>query len=194
MTIYRVAGDGTCGMRGDGGKATRAELLTPTDVAVDAHGNLLVSDTGNRLVREVASAAGTNFGVAMAAGDIYTVAGSGTYNPYFGDGLPAVSDASALSFPTGIALDAIGNLYVADTYGRGVRVVPVVPGTSFGITVQAGGMYTVAGAGPAESATAGGSARETVVYPSRLALDAAGDVFVADIGNNRVVMLGAGPD
>ena len=97
--IYTVAGNGTCGYAGDRHDATRAELRTPADVAVDLRGDIVIADTGNRRVREVAAAAGTNFGVAMTAGCIYTIAGSGTYNPYFGDGLTAVGDASSLSYP-----------------------------------------------------------------------------------------------
>ena len=180
--IYTVAGDGTCGESGDGRAATRASLLDPKAVAVDAHGNLLIADTGNRLIREVAAVAGTNFGVAMTPGDIYTVGGSGTYNVYFGDGLPAVSDGSSISFPAGIALDAAGNLFIADTYARGVREITATAGTSFGTAVQPAGLYTVAGAGPAESATAGGgttgASAETVVYPSGVAVDAHGNLYV----------------
>ena len=187
--IRTIAGDGTCGDTGDGHDATRAELRAPADVAVDDHGDALIADTGNRLVREVAVVAGTNFGVAMSPGDIYTVVGSGTYNPYFGDGLPAVSDASSLSFPNGVALDTTGNLYVTDTYGRGVRVVPATGGTTFGMPTQADGVYTLAGAGPAESPTAGGTARDPLVYPARVAVDASGEVFVADVGNNSVELL-----
>ena len=125
--IYTVAGDGTCGDSGDNGAATNAELLTPADVAVDSHANLLIADTGNRRVREVAAVTGTNFGVAMSAGNIYTVGGSGSYSVYFGDGLPAASDAVSLNFPTGVALDAAGDLFVADAYGRAVREVPRLP-------------------------------------------------------------------
>jgi secreted PhoX family phosphatase len=187
--ITTVAGNGSCGDAGDNGPASSAELLTPSDVAVDAHGNLIIADTGNRRVREVAAAAGTNLGIAMSAGNIYTVAGSGSYSVYFGDGLPAASDAVSLNFPTGVAVDAAGNLFVADAYGRAVREVPAVSGPSFGIDTQAGAAYTVAGAGPAESPTAGGTAHDGVVYPSKLAIDATGRVIVADTGNNTVEML-----
>ena len=125
----------------------------------------------------------------MSAGNIYTVAGSGSYSVYFGDGLPAASDAVSLNFPTGVALDAAGDLFVADAYGRAVREIPASAGASFGINTQIGAAYTIAGAGPAESPTAGGTAHESVVYPSKLAVDASGRVYVADAGNNSVEML-----
>jgi len=189
--IYTVAGDGTCGYAGDRKGARRSELLTPADVAVDAHGNIVIADTGNRRVREVAAAAGTNFGVAMTAGCIYTIAGSGTYNAYFGDGLAAVGDASSLSYPAGVAMNTAGDLFVADTYARGVREIPAVAGTSFGLSTKPNTLYTLAGAGPGESASAGGTAHDPIVYPSRVAVDAAGDLYVADIGNNSVELLDA---
>jgi len=191
--ISTVAGDGTCGDAGAGGAATHAELFTPDDVALDARGDLFVADTGNRVVREVAASAGTNFGIAMTPGRIYTVAGSGTYNPYFGDGLAAVGDASSLSYPTGIALDAAGDLFVADTYARGVREIPAAAGAAFGTVMQPDTLYTLAGAGRGETPTAGGTAHDPVVYPSRIALSASGAVFVADIGNNRVELLRSPP-
>ena len=190
--IYTIAGTGTCGYSGNGDLATRATLRTPTGVAVDAHGNVLIADTGNRVVREVATGPGTNFGVAMTADHIYTVAGSGTYNVYFGDGLPAASDASSISFPQGIAVDPAGDLYVADTYARAVRAIPTAPGTSFGLPTQANAVFTIAGAGPAESPTAGGTNHDGIVYPSSVAVDARGKVYVADTGSNSVEQL-AGP-
>ena len=190
--IYTIAGKGTCGDSGDGHRAPAAELRLPAGVAVDAKGDVFVSDEGNRLVREVPTASGTNYTIAMSAGCIYTVAGSGSYNPYFGDDLPAASDAAALSFPTGIAVDAAGNLFVADTYGRSVREIAAANNSAYDLTAQAGAMYTVAGAGPAESPTAGGAPGSRLVYPAGVALDANGNVFVADIGNNTVAEIAAG--
>ena len=70
-----MAGNGTAGYSGDGGPATSAELNSPSGVAVDASGDLLIADTGNERVRVVAATTGTFYGQAMTAGDIYTIAG-----------------------------------------------------------------------------------------------------------------------
>src|SRR5205814_3554232 len=100
--IYTVAGTGTPGSSGDGGAATSAELYYPSGVAVDGAGNLVVADAGNSRVRVVAKSAGTSYGISMTAGDIYTVAGNGTYS-YFGDGGAATS--AEFANPSGVAVD-----------------------------------------------------------------------------------------
>jgi hypothetical protein len=81
-----VAGDGWGGSSGDGGPATSAELYYPSALAVDSAGNLLIADTGNSRVRVVAVRTGTFYGQAMTAGDIYTVAGTGSSGPLGDDG------------------------------------------------------------------------------------------------------------
>ena len=88
--IYTVAGNGTAGFSGDAGPAASAELNTPTGIAADAAGNLLIADNGNGRIRVVAARTGTFYGQPMAAGDIYTVAGNGTAG-FSGDGGPAAS-------------------------------------------------------------------------------------------------------
>ncbi len=191
--IYTVAGNGTCADAGDGRAAVDAALRTPGDVAVDAEGNLLIADTGNRVLREVAAVPGTNFGVAMKPGRIYLIAGSGTYNPYFGDGLPAVGDAASLSFPSRLTVDAAGDLFVTDTYARAIREIPAGSSTAFGTALSADAIYTVAGVGPADSATAAGTATDHLVYPSGVAVDRAGTVYASDLATNRVVALSGPP-
>src|SRR3954447_25080270 len=185
--IYTLAGDGTCGPAHDDVNAIRAALRTPADVTVDGAGDVFVADTGNRVVREIPAVPGTEYGVAMDAFGIYTVAGSGTYNVYFGDGLPAASDASSIGFPNSVALDGAGNLFIADTYARAVREVPAAAGTSFGTAVQPAAVFTIAGAGPTGSSTAGGTAHDAIVYPSGITVDGSGSVLVADAGNNSVI-------
>ena len=74
--IYAVAGNGTYGHSGDGGRATSAELSMPTGLAFDSAGDLYIGDEGNSRVQEVAAHSGTQWGVSMTADDIYTVAGS----------------------------------------------------------------------------------------------------------------------
>jgi len=109
---------GTCGLAGDGGPASAAEIAYPYGVAVDSSGNVFIGDSNNNAVRMVAA----------SNGNIYTVAGShygfgtlyGTPG-YFGDGGPA--DYGALWFPEGVATDALGNVYIADEQNNVVRKV-----------------------------------------------------------------------
>jgi len=116
--IYTVAGNGANGFSGDGGPATSARLYSPSDVAVDGGGNLLIADSVNNRVRVAAATSGTFYGVAMTAGDIYTVAGNGAKG-FSGDGGPATS--ARVLFPNGVIPDA-GNLVISDSNGR-VRMV-----------------------------------------------------------------------
>ena len=117
--IYTVAGSGQLGFSGDGGPATAAWLNFPNGIAVDATGNLVITDSENSRVRVVAAHTGTFYGRAMTAGDIYTVAGNGTQG-YSGDGGPAT--AARLHGPKGVAVDGAGNLVIADQVNdRGAR-------------------------------------------------------------------------
>ena len=88
-------------------------------MAADATGNLLIADTGNNRVRVVAHKTGTFYGQPMAAGYIYTIAGTGTAG-FSGDGGPATE---ATLYPVGVAVDATGNLLIADTGDFRVRIV-----------------------------------------------------------------------
>lgn len=89
-------------------------------MAVDAAGNLVIADTGNYVVRVVAAKTGTFYGVAMTAGDIYTVAGNHGEG-YLGNGVPATS--AELEYPQGVAADGAGNLVIADSGNGLIRVV-----------------------------------------------------------------------
>ena len=110
--ITTVAGNGTAGSTGDGAAATNAELNKPTRVAVDAAGDLFISDYGNNKIRFVSA----------ASGSIFTVAGTGsTATPYTGDGSPAT--AATLNSPGAIALDQLSNLYIADTSDNRIAFV-----------------------------------------------------------------------
>jgi trimeric autotransporter adhesin len=112
--IYTVAGSGPPdegGFSGDGGPATKARMSVPQGVAVDAAGNLLISDTWNTRVRVVAARSGTFYGVKMTADDIYTIAGDGTTG--FSGGGPATHEE--LIFPLGLAVTPAGNVLIADS-------------------------------------------------------------------------------
>ncbi len=133
--ITTVAGDGTGGYSGDMGVATSAELLSPASVAVDSSGNIYIADTANHVVREVVTgAAATNAGVA--AGDIITIAGTNT-GGYAGDG--GLSGLAELDFPTGVAVDSAGNIYIADS---GNNVIREISGATGIINTIVGGFAT----------------------------------------------------
>lgn len=108
-TIDTFAGSGTAGFGGDGGAATSATLFSPADVAVGIDGELYIADTENSCVRVVRD------------GVISTFAGICTEPDYTGDNGPAAE--ARLNKPYGVAVDAEGNVYVADTYNHSVRAV-----------------------------------------------------------------------
>ena len=158
--ISTVAGNGDFAFSGDGGPATSASLFVPQGVAVDAGGNLYISDTGNHRVRRV-----------TPAGVISTVVGTG--EPGFsGDGGPA-ADAMLIQ-PVGLAFDSSGNLYIAD--GGNDRIRKVTPAGI--ITTVAGGGDTVGDGGPAAAAR--------INEPTGVAVSAAGDVYFSDTNNLRI--------
>src|SRR5437870_9809384 len=97
MTL--VAGSGMRGLSGDGGPAASAQLYDPADVAVDGAGNLFIADSGNQRIRKVSP-----------AGTITTVAGIGTRG-FSGDGGRA--NSGQLSYPSGVAVDGAGGLFIA---------------------------------------------------------------------------------
>ena len=182
--IYTVAGNGIQGFSGEGGPATSAELEDPEAVAVDAAGNLVIADTGNARIRVVAESAGSFYGQAMAAGHIYTVAGTGTAG-YNGDGGPATS--AWLEHPYDVLVDGAGNLVIADSFNDRVRVVAEQTGTLYGRAMTAGHIYTVAGDGHGTYSGDGGPAVSASLHgPSGVALDGAGNLVIADGGNNRI--------
>ncbi len=187
--IYTVAGSGAQGSSGDGGPATSADLLSPDGVAVDGSGNLVIADTYNSRVRVVAATSGTFYGIAMTAGDIYTVAGNGT-NGYSGDGGAATS--AEVGQPDGIAVDGSGNLVIAATDNSRVRVVAATSGTFYGIAMTAGDIYTVAGNGTAGYSGDGGAATSAeVAFPYGVAVDGSGNLVIAATDNSRVRVVAA---
>jgi hypothetical protein len=177
--ITTVAGQGTAGYSGDGSLATNAELNNPLAVLADAVGNLYIGDTFNNVVRKVdltgkiTTLAGTGAGAGTGSWGLADPnGGSG------GDGGPAAQ--AQLNGPTGMALDGNGNLYIADTWNGAVRRVD---GTGT-ISVVAG----LCGEGCQSGYTGnGGPATEAELnLPFDVALDAAGDFYVADTGNGAI--------
>jgi uncharacterized protein (TIGR03437 family) len=206
--ISTVAGNGVESYSGDGLPATSASLAGPTAVAFDPAGNLYIADTGNNRVRQVGSSgvittfagdgATVGFGgegnpatltpldapqgvAADSAGNVYIadtnhnrviqVDTSGNMHTVAGTGTPG-----DLYGPTGLALDTGGDLYIADTQNHRVRML------------SAGGVLsTVAGTGTGGfSGDGGAAAAAELSYPSAVAVDPSGNLYIADTGNNRV--------
>jgi sugar lactone lactonase YvrE len=154
--ISTVAGTGVRGDSGDGGQAIAATFGQPQAVAVDSAGNVYIADLANSRIRRVNS-----------AGNISTLAGNGTQG-YSGDGGPAAS--AQLYWPFGLAVDAGGNVYIADRSNNVIR--KVTPG---------GTIFTFAGTGSAgHSGDSGPAASAQLSYPNAVALDSAGTVFVGE--------------
>ena len=187
--IYTVAGNGTSASSGDGGPATAAGL-TPGASPSTGPGTWS-SPTATRTWTSAITGSGwwprrtgTFYGQPMTAGDIYTVAGTGTAG-FSGDGGPAT--AAELDNPDGVAVDRAGNLVIADTYNNRVRVVAASTGTFYGQAMTAGDIYTVAGNGTGGYAGDGGPAVAAELdSPQGVAVDRAGELVIGDGGNARV--------
>ena len=177
--IYAVAGGGSYGHSGDGGRATSAKLSLPTGLAFDSAGDLYIGDEGNSNVREVADHSGTQWGVSMTADDIYTVAGSssGAYGDS-GDGGPATS--ALLTDDMGVAIDSAGDLYICDNYNNQVQEVAASTGTQRGVAMTADDIYAIAGSSSGTGgATVGVPATSALLTgPSAIAFDSSGDLYV----------------
>ncbi len=167
--ISTIIGNGIRGYSGDGGSAMNAEIYAPTGIALDNGGNIYFADGGNQRVRKV----------AILTGVITTIAGNGTAG-YSGDGGPATN--AALNYPSGIAVDSTGNVYIADQSNNRIRKV----------TASTGVISTIAGNGTASYSGDGGLAASAEVNtPLDVALDSAGNIYLVDPVNNRIRMIDA---
>ncbi len=155
---------GSMGFAGDGGQANAARLSSPQDAATDSGGVLWIADTSNFRVRKV-----------DGSGIISSVAGNSGWS-YAGDGGPALN--AQLSAISGLALDASGNLFIADTNNVRIRKV----------TAADGKISTVAGDGIMGSAGDGGAATSAELFsPSSVAVDSTGVIYIGDLGKVRKV-------
>jgi sugar lactone lactonase YvrE len=217
--ISTVAGDGISRFAGDGGAAIAASLSVPGDVSIDPAGNLIIADSGNNRIRRVdlsgniatiggnglietgvpadnvdATSAAMNFPEAVLAdgagnvivadtytqtvrrigtdGKIHTIAGNGTQG----------SSADQLSTPEGLALDTSGNLLIADTGNNRIQRLDAITAA----------ITTIAGTGQSGySGDNGASTSARLFLPIGLAINAAGDVLIADALNLRVRKIAA---
>ncbi len=209
--ISTVAGTGTPGFSGDGGLATSTQLAQPGSLAVDGSGNLYLSDTqrtntADTEIRKVAAGTGVITTVAgyggyvavdgaanlyisdgesivrkvAATGAVTIVAGTGTVG-YSGDGGPATS--AQLHYPGGLAVDGSGNLYISD--GGNCRIRKVATGTGIITTVAGNGTQGYSGDG-------GQATSAQMNFPLGVALDGAGNLFIADAFNYAIRKVAAG--
>jgi len=162
-TVTLVAGNGSEGFSGDGGPATAARLNSPTALAVDQNGNVYISDSGNNTIRKV-----------TPDGLISSLTGA-QLNAFTGDDGPA--KLAHLSDPRGIALDSAGNLYIADSGNNRVRKISA--------TSQI--ISTIAGSGVDGFGGDGDLATHALLdFPTDIAVDSSGNVYVVDSGNHRL--------
>jgi trimeric autotransporter adhesin len=202
--IHTLYGTGTFGFSGDGKSATTAQFYLPSGIAMDSSGNMYIADTMNRRIRKITK-----------DGTVSTIAGNGLY-AYTGDGSAAgvaqlnsplgtasdssgniyiadsannavrkiasagtistVLDSTKVNNPHGLAADSSGNIYIADTGNS--RVLKLT---------SAGTVSTVAGTGTDGSSGDGGAATSaTLSIPTAVAVDASGNLYIADTGNHRV--------
>lgn len=161
--ISTVAGNGTGGTAGDGGPATDATIVAP-NITVDAAGNLYFADALHDLVRKIDT-----------DGIITRVAGTGVRG-YSGDGAAAVD--AELAFPSGVAADSVGNVYIADAFNHRLRKVDTT-----------GVITTVAGDGtPVNSGDDGPAANAGLAGPGDVAVDGADNVYIAVANRIREIV------
>lgn len=206
-TIHIVAGSATLGYSGDGGAVSQAMFSFPVSLSTAANGDYIISDTGNFRVRRVTGSvinlvAGTSVGNNVPATSTFLNQPTGVAVGTNGFTFPDSSDSMVrsvtggvitniagngvasngpgeLAFPSGVALDGQGNVYVADTGNN--RVLRLVKGGSF---------QTVAGTGTAGySGDHGNAAEAKLNSPTSVAVDASGNVYIADNGNCVIRMV-----
>ena len=176
--ISTVAGraNAVCGdardAEGDGCPGTSTTFSQPAGLAADIYGNVYVSDTGNNIVREI-SPIGY---VSLVAGGASAVCSSTTLTiDSFGDNCPPTK--AIFNGPTGLAIDSNMNIYIADTGNSEVRK----------IVASSGLVTSFAGTGVAGAGSNGGPATAAQVnQPTGVGADAAGNIYIADTGNQAV--------
>jgi sugar lactone lactonase YvrE len=193
-TISNFAGQGWGGYSGDGGLAVNAVLGLPSGLAIDSKGEIFIADYGNSRIRMIAN------------GTISTVAGSGVKcaesTNTCGDGGPATSKNAKLNLPVAVAVDAAGNLYIADSNDNRIRFVNRTNSTITisGKQIAKGNIDTIIGTGnPCTDPTNGCNNNKpalmaNLTLPSGIAVDAAGNIFVADTKDQMVREEPAGPN
>jgi uncharacterized protein (TIGR03437 family) len=193
------------GYAGDGGPATAALLNNPLGVAVDPYGNVYIADSNNNVIRKISNGnistlgstlhfnlpsiivldqyqnlyitdTGNNRIVRLAPSGAATVVAGNGQTGYSGDN--GLATEAELAFPAAVALDGLGNLYIADRTNDVIRLV-----NTNGI------ITTIAGTGEPGYSGEGVALNAELNFPAGLAVDSSGNVYVADTGNNRIRLL-----
>ncbi|WP_179638913.1 NHL domain-containing protein [Tunturibacter empetritectus] len=161
--LTTIAGTGTQGFSGDTGPATSATLDSPQGLALDSANNLYIADTHNHRIRRL----------NLTTGFITTIAG--TTSGFSGDGAPALS--AQLNLPTALAIDASGNLYLADTANHRIRRIDASTGL----------ITTIAGTGTQGYSGDGAAVLSAAIdSPTGIAIDPSGNLYLADTHNHRI--------
>ena len=199
--LYVLAGGGAAAPSPAGSVATETKLVAPDGVALDPAGDLVVSDSGDHEVEVLAEAAANPgyrlpVGTSWSPGELYVLAGGGTAAPS-----PAGSAATGtrLVSPAGVALDASGNLVLADS-GAGIAALvaesPANPGYALpvGTSWSPGELYVLAGGGTTAPSPAGtGATASALNLPGGVAASPTGEVLIADTSADRVEALALAP-
>jgi trimeric autotransporter adhesin len=163
QNIYTFAGTGSPGFSGDGGSALSAQIANPVGIAIDLAGNFYFCDSGNKLIRKI-----------DASGIITTIGGGGTSTV---EGVPATT--AIFGSISAITVDALGTVYFTETAPDRVRKIS-----------PSGIVNTIAGSAAQGFSGDGGPAISATLYnPSGITVDAAGNIYISDSGNNRIRMI-----
>ena len=178
--VYTVAGSagGYQGSSGDGGPATAALLTQPTSVAVDPSGNLYIADSLNNRVQEVAAATGY---ISTFAGSAAGTAGD--------TGNGGAATLALLDAPYALATDSAGDLFIAGNLTDQVQEIPAATGSG----MTRGDIYALAGTAGQQGTRGDGGPATTALLtaPEGIAVDPAGNIYIGDLGNNRVQEIAA---
>lgn len=187
-TVSTFAGLGYEVFGGDGNLASKAGLDLPSALAIDTKGNIYIVDPGGSRIREVSA----------ATGKILTVVGSGTKcepaTATCGDGGKATAAAVGLNLPNAMAVDASGNIYIADSADHRIRAVNMTAAaiTIAGVVIQPGYIATIAGngnictGGTSPCGDGGAATLANLSFPSGVAVDSLGNIYIADTRDNRI--------
>jgi len=187
--VYTIAG--RVGIIGTGilGPAvpTNTELQYPYGVCVDSVGNVYIADMDNDVVKFISRVPGMYYGISMGENKMYVIAGrprqSGTEQGV------GSRDSASLKKPRGVAVDLVGNVYIADTDNQRIMFIPTSGGLHFKKNMKANFIYSIYGQQRSVDIQSGDGTRSGVNTPSDVGVDSVGNVYIADTYNYRIVFV-----